>query len=169
MKALLLSLLILTLFSCENDTPSTEESTKNNTISVEPTPSQIENTTDTTEVVTTQDKEPESKYHYDQDWEIFKTAVLTKDIQGMAAFASSDEIDSEALLNSFSDESFLKKLNSTTYNELTTEEQGDHTYLVFTAIASGSDEEDNEYESGIYLYFTQGETSLLLDYYLLAG
>jgi len=41
--------------------------------------------------------------------EIFKTAVLAKDIQGMAAFASSDEIDSEALLQILSEELILKK------------------------------------------------------------
>ena len=155
MKKLLFLPLILSLFACKNDSKKIEETD----------PIII----DTIVAETTQLEKPESKYHYDQDWERFKTAVINKDIKGMAAFASSDEIDSEALLNSLSDESFLKKLNSTTYDDLTTEEQGEFTFLVFSTEIKGTDEEGNEYESGISLYFTQGETSLLLDYYLIKG
>jgi len=160
MKKAFLSLMILGLFSCKND--ATEISKTNTTIEVEIDKESVVDTEIETENV-------ESKYHYDQDWELFKTAILTRDIKGISAFASSDNIDSEALLNSISDESFLKILNTTTYNDLTVEEQGDYTFLVFKAETKETDNDGNEFESGIYIYFTQGETSLLLDYYLVAG
>ena len=160
MKNLLLPLLLICIFSCKNDAPINDTVVENNTDTI---------SSDTIPVEKTVTEEIESKYHYDQDWEIFKTAVLTKDIKGMAAFASSDEIDSEALLQILSEELILKKLNSTTYDDLTTETQGEFIFLVFSVELSESDEEGNEYESGVYLYFTQGETSLLLDYYRTAG
>ncbi len=155
-----LLLSIVALLSCNNDVPVTDKTT--------PT---VLTTIDSTTIgsKTIQPEEVESRYHFDQDWEIFKTAVLTKDIKGVAAFAGSDEIDSEALLQSLSDPDILKKLESTTYSELTSETQGEFIYLVFSAEISGSDGDGNEYESGIYLYFSQGETSLILDYYLAAG
>ncbi len=168
MKKTLFPLLIISLFSCTNESSEVNTSTTN--------PSPKENTI--TEASSNKDsvlesdipqEKVESRYHYDQDWKIFKTAVLTRDIKGMAAFASSDEIDSEDLLQSLSNEIILKKLNATTYNDLKSETQGEFTYLVFSAKTSFIDENGNEFESGVYLYFTQGETSLLLDYYYVAG
>lgn len=149
MKSLFIFTILLSVFSCKNDPTNIEKASSN-----------------IAEVDTMQTEEIESKYHYDKDWKRFKAAVLSEDIKGIASFASSDNIDSEALLQSLSEEDILKKLASTTYHDLTTEEQGEFTLLVFSTKTTKVDEEGNEYESGISLYFSQGELSLLLDYYI---
>ena len=153
MKLLVFHILILSLLSCGTEEPVAEK--------------KIILNIDTSSSNSIQpEEEVKSRYHYDQDWELFKSAVLTKDIKGMAAFASSDEIDSECLLQVLSDSEILKKLNSTTYKDLAIETKGEFTYLVFSMETLYDDEEGNKYESGVYLYFTQGESNLLLDYYL---
>ena len=45
-------------------------------------------------------EEDEEKDQYEQGWESFKKAVLSKDIRAVAAFASSDQIDSELFVRS---------------------------------------------------------------------
>jgi len=115
------------------------------------------------------DKIIESRFHYDEDWDRFKEAVISKNIQGVSAFASSDAIDAELLVDAFSDSDFLEQLRVATYDDLTTDIEGEEVLLVFSATMSGSDEEGNEYESGVYLYFSQGENSLLLENFLAAG
>ena len=110
-----------------------------------------------------------SRYHYDEDFEVFKTAVINKDIRGVSAFASSDNIDAEIIIEAFSDPDFLKQLTAATYHDLTTDTSGDDVLLVFSASMEGDDGEGNIFESGLYIYFSQGETSLLLENFLTAG
>ena len=111
----------------------------------------------------------ESKFHYDEDWNRFKEAVINKDIPGVSAFASSDMIDSEVIVDAFGDPEFLELLKNATYNDLTTDTEGPEVLLVFSAAIAGEDEDGNVYESGLYLYFSQGETGLLLENFLAAG
>jgi len=40
-----------------------------------------------------EDEMIESRYQYDKEWEVFKEAIINKDIKGVSAFASSDAID----------------------------------------------------------------------------
>jgi hypothetical protein len=110
-----------------------------------------------------------SKYNYDLDWEAFKEAVVNKDIQGMSAFAGSDEIDSEELLMLLSAEPYLEAIKNATYEDLKTVDQDGEILLEFSAEESGVDEDGNELESAVMLYFSQGDPSLVLEYYLAAG
>jgi len=111
----------------------------------------------------------ESKFHYDQDWDRFKEAVINQDLQGVGAFASSDAVDAQIVIDLFADPEFLDQLKAATYDDLTVNDTEFGVQLEFSASLSGSDEEGNEYESGVYLYFSQGETSLELDNILAAG
>lgn len=116
-----------------------------------------------------QDSEISSRYHYDEDWEVFKTAVINKDIKGVAAFASSDNIDAEIIVEAFSDPDFLSVLKNASYDDLEVDTSGEEVMLVFSCAVEGDDGEGNIFESGLYLYFTQGETGLLLENFLAAG
>lgn len=115
------------------------------------------------------EEEISSRYHYDEDFEVFKTAVINKDIKGVSAFASSDMIDAEVIIEAFSDPVFLKQLKAGTYNDLTTDTSGKEVFLVFTATVQGDAGNGEVFESGLYLYFSQGETSLLLENFFAAG
>jgi hypothetical protein len=154
MKIFISSFLFLFIFSCKNDTTITDDikSSKIDTVNAVS--------------IKTEKEEPEAKYDYSQDWRRFKIAVQNKNIKEIASFASSDNIDSEYLLQSLSEEYISKKLDSTTFNDLTTETQGEYTFLVFSAEITKIDKEGNKYENGISLYFSQGEERLFLDYYI---
>ena len=161
--------LTASLFSCSEATDETlpvdtEEVSTDTEVEEEPDQDQSEST-ETTE----ESDEISSRYNYDQDWEIFKTAVINEDIKGVSAFASSDEIDAEMLVEAFQDPDFLSALKKATYEDLTVETSGDEELLVFSCAIEGSDDEGNTYESGLYLYFSQGDPSLLLENFLAAG
>jgi len=111
----------------------------------------------------------ESKYHYDQDWEIFKTAIINSDLQGISAYASSDAVDAQVVIDAFADPDFMAQLKAATYDDLSTNDTEFGVELVFSASVSGSDDEGNEYESGLELHFTQGELNLEFDYIMFAG
>lgn len=113
-------------------------------------------------------QEVQSRYTYDKDWERFKEAVINKDLQGIGAFAGSDAIDAQIIIDLFSDSDFLNQLKAAAYEDLKVNTEGEEVVLEFSATVSGVDEDGNEYESGVYLYFSQAE-SLLLDYVLAAG
>ena len=110
-----------------------------------------------------------SKYNYDLDWNTFKEAVFNKDVIGMSSYAGSDEIDSEELLMFLSDEPYLDILENTTYEDLKVVEQDGEAMLEFSASETGVDEDGNEVGSAVMLYFSQGDPSLVLEYYLVAG
>ncbi|MBL4705024.1 MAG: hypothetical protein JKY54_10910 [Flavobacteriales bacterium] len=129
----------------------------------------ITETTTTTTTTVIEESPTESRYHYDEDWERFKTALINKDIPGVSAFASSDAIDAEMIVNAFTDSNFLKQLEAATYTDLVANTKGEEVILEFSASFSISDEEGNEYESALFLYFSQGETGLLLENFLAAG
>ena len=112
----------------------------------------------------------QSRYNYDTDWENIKEAILKKDIKGLAAYAESDAIDAELIIDSFhADAEYIEQLRKATFKDLAVDDQGDRVLLVLSVNVSGSDEDGNEYESGLYLYFYQGEPSLQLVNFLAAG
>lgn len=164
------------LFSCseatdESSTADTEEvSTENEGEGEEGDDATDQEESEGAETETTgEDEEISGRYNYDVDFEVFKKAVIAKDIKGVSAFAGSDEIDAEALIQLFEDPDFLADLKKATYDDLTVDDSGDEVLLVFSSSVSGSDDEGNEFESGVYLYFSQGDPSLLLENFMAAG
>ena len=167
-KILIAAILSTGFISCSESSSKEEPGVKNSHVDSTVVESVIEKTEEI-EVVEEVDEVVESRYQYDKDWERFKEAVVAKDIRGVSAFASSDAIDAEILIDAFSDPEFLEMLKVATYEDLETNTDGPEVLLVFSAAVSGSDEEGNEYESGLYLYFSQGEQSLMLENFLAAG
>ena len=105
---------------------------------------------------------------YDFDFERFKDAVKNKDIRGISAFASSDAVDAEEVLGFFNDEDFYNKLMEMTYADLYEQDNDGMVQLVCSVNVSG-EFEGEIYESAVVLYFSKGETSLMLDTYMVAG
>ena len=110
-----------------------------------------------------------SRYHYDEDFEVFKIAVINKDIQAVSAFATSDVIDAEMLIEAFNDPDFLTLLKAATYDDLTTDTNGEEILLVFSATIQGDAGNGEVFESGLYLYFSHGDNGLMLENFLAAG
>ena len=169
------SALILPLFlmlSCAADTEesSVTETAEENHTEITENDNFTESTNNESEMNDEIDNELiESRYHYDQDWEIFKEAIIAKDIKTVNAFSNTNKIDTELLIQTFEDVDFLKQLKVASYEDLETDLEGPEVRLVFSASVAGSDEDGNEYESGIYLYFLQGENNLILEEVLMAG
>lgn len=158
--------LSVSLFSCS------EASTETNLDSdSEETTSEIEQDqpelTSEDEVIS--EVEDEAPVQYDASWESFKTAVVNKDIKGVSAFASSDKIDAEFVVQAFSDPEFLALLKKAKYEDLEIDNSSEEEILKFSGYLETSDDEGNIYESGLYLYFTKGETGLLLEDFQAAG
>ncbi len=124
------------------------------------------NTTTTPTEVLTEEAKPINSY--EKEWETFKKAVLTKDIKGISAFASSDAVDAEALLEALSGENFLDTLKETSFNDLTVTKSEQGESLEFHAEVTGTDDEGNEVGSGVTIYFSKGK-HLELDYFIAAG
>lgn len=124
---------------------------------------------DTEESVDPVEDEIVSRYNYDLDWDVFKEAVLNNDIQGVSAFAGSDEVDAETLIMLLSDDFYKEKLKNTSYEDLNTVDQDGEMMLEFSASETGVDEDGNEVGSAVMIYFSQGDPSLVLEYYLAAG
>ena len=110
-----------------------------------------------------------SKYNYDKDWEIIKKLILDKDFQELAAWARADEFDAEMFIEMAQEEFVQKALKNTNYKDLRVEEMNGEMYLVFNSSISETDEEGNEYGSGLSLYIYQGDPSLMLEYFIAAG
>lgn len=171
LKQLLPLLLIsfITLNSC-SDTPEVAENAPKEESTKEQTETDSIPENDETEAPESNpENEISSRYHYDQDWEVFKTAVINKDVKGVQAFAGSDEVDAVAVIEGFSDPDFLAMLKKSTYDDLEVDTNGDEVLLVFSAVFMGDDGEGNIFESGLYLYFSQGEMGLVLENFLAAG
>lgn len=114
-------------------------------------------------------EEISSRYNYDKDWEYFKMAVINKDVKTVSGFISSDNVDAETVIQAFSDPVFRADLKKATYKDLEVDTSGEDVRLVFSTQVEGHDEEGNTYESGLFLYFEQGDPSLLLEDFLAAG
>jgi len=132
--------------------------------------SETEKVTTEAEEVTAPEDEIQSRYNYDKDFDFIKEAILGKDQEGLAPFCTGDMVNAEEVINIFEDVDFAEQLKNATYESLTTNElDGGEVQLVFSGAVSFTDEEGNTFESGVYLYFKQGEPSLELDQVLVAG
>lgn len=158
--------LTASLFSC-----SESETTDNSNPAEAVEDNQIEaEETNLDEVEMSNEDDVDSRpVSYNQDWEVFKAAVINKDIKGVSAFASSDKVDSEFLVRAFQEPDFLDVLKETNYSDLTVELSDGEEVRVYSCELKGTDQRGNKYESGLYMYFTQGESGLLLDNFIAAG
>ncbi|MCB1175816.1 MAG: hypothetical protein KDK39_19735 [Leptospiraceae bacterium] len=112
----------------------------------------------------------ESRYAYDQDWENIKAAIVQKDVRALAAYASSDSLDAEEIIQAFhADADFLQAMQQSAYKDLKTETDDGSVRLVFAALLRGADDEGNIYESGLFLYMIQGDNHLEIVSFLAAG
>lgn len=105
----------------------------------------------------------------DISWRNFKIAILDKDEPAIGSYIQSESITSEDLLLTFSDEFYAQKLEETTYDQLTATEWEGKAVKEFRAEQSYTDEDGNTYESAIFLYFEEQESSLKLVGVLMAG
>jgi hypothetical protein len=112
----------------------------------------------------------ESRYAYDQDWEIIKEAILEKDLSTFAQYAESSDLDPDFVIRAFhADPEYMEQLRNSSYKDLKVEQRDGEILLVFSVYVSDSDEDGNVYESGLYLYMRQGEPSLEIISFLAAG
>jgi hypothetical protein len=111
-----------------------------------------------------------SRYNYDIDFDLIKKAILDKEVESLKEFCTGNEVKADDVITIFSDTEFNKLLTDATYESLSTleNEQGE-IELVFSGLSSFTDEEGNVYESGVYLYFKQGDLNLELVRMLAAG
>jgi hypothetical protein len=142
-----------------------EEATPDTTPDVQPA-----DTTATAPVVeeVTPDAPVATGPDYEKDFEGFKAALLSQDIQGVSAYAGSDEIDAENIVIAFNDPDFLAQVKAATLADLT-EAEGQEGVFELAVMVSGSDDEGNEWESGLFLYFSKGEDGLKLENFFAAG
>jgi len=165
--------LTVSLFSCSEVTGESEAASDLKETLTEVTEETVageqEQTTEEIAETIQGGEEISSRYNYDKDWEYFKTAVINKDIKSVSAFIISDNIDAEILIQAFSDPVFLSDLKKATYEDLKVDTSGEYVRLVFSTEVEGHDDEGNTYESGLYLYFMQGDPSLMLENFVAAG
>ena len=115
------------------------------------------------------EQEVQSRYAYDQDWEAIKTAILNKDLKGVAAFSGSDAVDAEMLIMFFEESKLAEQLKASTYDDLTVDTQGEEVTLQFTAHETGVNDEGHEVGSAITIVLIQGEPNLEIVNVLAAG
>lgn len=149
-------LLIIVSLSCKN---TTEDQPKEKEI----------NKVEQEQKAVVEREEVESNYQYDKEWEVFKEAVINKDIKGVSAFASSDAVDAEFLITVMDNEILLQKLKNTKYEDLEVNETELGVSVEFHAIETTIDEDGNEIGSAITIFFTEGDQFLELDYFVVAG
>lgn len=135
------------------------------TATAEPIPDA--DTTQTVAVVDSTQITAESPYA--ADWENFKSALLAKDVQKVAAFFQSDNLDAEQVIQAFHEDFVLPVLQKTTFTDLKVENQDGVNYLLFYAEITGMDEEGAEVGSSYSFYFEETEKGLQLVYYIAAG
>ena len=171
LKQLLPLLLIsfIVLNSCSDASEATEKAEKKESVTEQEESSPIPEIDEVETPESNTENEISSRYHYDEDWEAFKTAVINKDVKAVQAFAGSDNVDALPIIEAFSDPDFLVILKKSTYDDLLANTDGYEVLLVFSAEFESDDEEGNIFESGLYLYFSQGEMGLALENFLAAG
>lgn len=165
MRLFIWMLLLMAIVSCKSTVEEKSSEIEIAQLEIGPEATTIEKE----DVVEMETPEIESKYQYDKEWEVFKEAILNKDIKGVAAFASSDAVDAEALIVVMDNEVLLQKLRETKYEDLTVNTTDLGVSIEFHAIESTVDEEGNEIGSAITIFFTEGEQFLELDYFVAAG
>ncbi|CAG5076274.1 hypothetical protein [Parvicella tangerina] len=167
MKKLFTSILLLTiaLSSCSESEERTEGSMETSS------EDEVENSDVTPETNDTEpvEEEIQSKYAYDQDWEMIKEAIINQDISGLGAWAGNDAFDAELFIEMAQEDWVLDALKNTSYDDLEVEEMDSGVFLVFYADITGVDAEGDEYGSSMTLYMSQGDPNLMVEYFIAAG
>jgi hypothetical protein len=109
------------------------------------------------------------RFDYVADFAAFKEAVAKKDKETIDWYNKAEGTDADMIIMFFEDPDFLKQLKSAKYEDLTASDFNGTPVVTFSATVSGKDEEGNEYESGIYLYFEETGSGLRLVNVLAAG
>lgn len=112
---------------------------------------------------------PAQRFDYEADFEAFKEAIVKKDKEMLDFMNQAEGTDADMLLLYFEDPAFLNKLKKTKYSDLTLSDYNGTPVQEFSVSVSGKDEEGNEYESGIFLYFEETGSGLRLVNVLAAG
>lgn len=112
-----------------------------------------------------------SRYAYDQDWDIIKEAILNKDVAAVKDWTGENDVDVQLLIDMLhADPEMIDILKGLTYDDMETVEGADGAVELEMAISvTGVNDEGHEVGSGIFLYFEQGDPSLTLLRYLAAG
>lgn len=109
-----------------------------------------------------------SRYNYDKDWEIIKTAIIKKDIEGIKDWLN-PEVDAENFIETCQSDFFLKAIKKAKYEDLKVVEKDGETFLVFSASETGVAEDGQEIGSAIEINMLQGEPSLKIESMNAAG
>lgn len=155
MKYLLILLVSITLSSCGNSDQSATE-IKTEELKTDSTATSV--VSGTTEA-----------HNYELDWRNFKMAVLDKDSPAVGSFIDTDVINSEDLIETFSEYNYRVELEKKEYRMLNDGSWEDKKIKEFMADTEFTDEEGNTYESAIFLYFEEQERGLRLVNFMVAG
>jgi len=160
--------LAMTFVACANEETETTES-EGTTTEVSHEEETVVEKDEVVETTIETETEIVSKYQYDKDWEIIKEAILDQDIAGLGAWAGSDDFDAEMFIMMAQEDWVIEALNNTSYDDLQVEDMEDGVYLVFYAEITGTDDEGYEVGSSLMLYMSQGDPSLMVEYFMAAG
>lgn len=106
---------------------------------------------------------------YDVEFEAFKTTIVEDDSVGFMTFMGADVSDPISLLRMLREDWVWAELSVAAYTDLTVSDYNGTPVKEFSVGVEGQDEEGNTYESGIYLYFEETPTALVLVNVLMAG
>ena len=127
-----------------------------------------ETTTPTTDTTKT-DTVVATTIAYDVEFEAFKKSVVDNDSIAFMPFVGADVSDPISLLRMLQEDWVMAELSTTTYADLTVSDYNGTPVKEFSVGVEGQDDEGNTYESGIYLYFEETPTALVLVNVLMAG
>ena len=125
--------------------------------------------TDSTETSDIDAEEIQSSFHYDEDWDALKEAIYKKDTETIQAFISDPELKAATIIELCSEDFVIKKLKATNYDALMDSEFNGEFAKEFNASEEYTDEEGNEYGTGISIFLEEGMQGLRILYVLAAG
>lgn len=117
----------------------------------------------------TKGDEIQSRYAYDKDWEIIKSAILNKDAAKIQDWIVGDKVNSEDIIMLFSEKQVLDHLKNTSYKDLVPSEQEGEVMLEYAYQETAIDEDGNEVGMAIFIYLEQGDPNLGIRLLLAAG
>lgn len=107
--------------------------------------------------------------NYAEDWEGFKRAARTQDMNELKAYCTENITDFQGLSYLLSELHVMRGLDETTFKELESVDVDGTKYLQFYAEDVGMDEEGYEMGTSLTLFFLKTEKGLRLDRYFAAG
>lgn len=151
---LAIALLCTSFFACA--APETEVTVENHD----------SDSTETSEIL---EEVVQSSFHYDEDWDALKEAIYKKDTETIQGFISDPELDAATIIQLCSEDFVIKALKATDYASLKDSEFNGTFAKEFNASEEYTDEEGNEYGTGISIFLEEGMSGLRILYVLAAG